>query len=247
MMDIKTSDLADFAARLKQSVAATEIEQSKTIDFNQSIESVVKSDESKLGDIKENYFTELSLKGIEDNEYGEVVENIVNLFHKNANDEYTEDEELAPEDYSEEDELFNLEVVDETEEEDSLVITIDEASGKMTYNETPKKNQLAGEHLISSGYLEDKLIREILNIRMSELTTAQEELSESIAESSKVFLGAEESIVSTLNKVIADERSSIYQARKKEVINVAELDEKLQTFVKGKLSKVAYTLCELID
>ncbi|OTO09276.1 hypothetical protein A5882_003609 [Enterococcus sp. 4E1_DIV0656] len=246
-MDIKTSDLADFAARLKQSVAATEIEQSKTIDFNQSIESVVKSDESKLGDIKENYFTELSLKGIEDNEYGEVVENIVNLFHKNANDEYTEDEELAPEDYSEEDELFNLEVVDETEEEDSLVITIDEASGKMTYNETPKKNQLAGEHLISSGYLEDKLIREILNIRMSELTTAQEELSESIAESSKVFLGAEESIVSTLNKVIADERSSIYQARKKEVINVAELDEKLQTFVKGKLSKVAYTLCELID
>ncbi|MFS1019890.1 hypothetical protein ACFC9N_11325 [Enterococcus casseliflavus] len=246
-MDIKTSDLADFAARLKQSVAATEIEQSKTIDFNQSIESVVKSDESKLGDIKENYFTELSLKGIEDNEYGEVVENIVNLFHKNANDEYTEDEELAPEDYSEEDELFNLEVVDETEEEDSLVITIDEASGKMTYNETPKKNQLAGEHLISSGYLEDKLIREILNIRMSELTTAQEELSESIAESSKVFLGAEESIVSTLNKVIADERSSIYQARKKEVINVAELDEKLQTFVKGKLSKVAYILCELID
>lgn len=247
MMDIKTSDLADFAARLKQSVAATEIEQSKTIDFNQSIESVVKSDESKLGDIKENYFTELSMKGIEDNEYGEVVENIVNLFHKNANDEYTEDEELVPEEYSEEDELFNLEVVDETEEEDSLVITIDEASGKMTYNETPKKNQLTGEHIISSGYLEDKLIREILNIRMSELTTAQEELSESIAESSKVFLGAEESIVATLNKVIADERSSIYQARKQEVINVAELDEKLQTFVKGKLSKVAYTLCELID
>ena len=238
--------LEELSARLKESIFFAEVEQSKNIDFKQNPDEVAEEDNTSLENIQDNFFIEKEFKSIDATDEKETVSGIMSIFQNFANEE-TDDAELSEEALNQfnDDTLNEFDIVDETDEEDSLVITIDEATGKMTYKETPKE-VVKKDEVIGTGYFEDSLIRTILNDRMIQLSDAQEELKQALEKSADVLLGAEETILESLSKVVGDERSSILQGKKADRISVEDLDDKLQDYVKSKLNKAAQVIFELI-
>lgn len=99
----------------------------------------------------------------------------------------------------------------------------------------------------SSSFLEDAIIREIINKKLDALEELKTNLHKQILELSDV-LGSDTSsaISNPLIDAISDERSEVYSLLKEERLNVDLLDGSLQHIAESKMTAISKALLELI-